>query len=325
MSDKNTNKKRVIVGAVLVVGAALGYAGYLQSKKPQARQAGIRSGQGTWDELKKSHSMTVNTHLSSKTGRAWKNHDFGALMSSFGPERTMKENKEFFQASIYVLDVSSIQWKPEEKKDLQALQSKIVKFLTEDGKGVVGDVAQTHSFAAKTLLRLGTPSAQELKALEGFHKGSRDAFRREIVADVLIQTEPLSGEGRALLTKMLLSKTEVNEGLQMLARVRDGEARKELLNRVYKNYANYPAAMKPFVYKQLVLNHSLIQGDLKKHLAEAAKSKDEVWEDSFLVAVQELNVVSEFTADIQRIEKQSQYPHLKMLAGAILAKDKGIK
>ncbi|WP_374030999.1 hypothetical protein [Bdellovibrio bacteriovorus] len=53
MSDKNTNKKRVIVGAVLVVGAALGYAGYLQSKKPQARQAGIRSGQGTWDELKK--------------------------------------------------------------------------------------------------------------------------------------------------------------------------------------------------------------------------------------------------------------------------------
>lgn len=324
MAKKNTNKKGIIVGAVLVLGGALGYAGYLQFKKPQTRQAGIRNGQGTWDELKKSHSMTVNTHLSSKTGQAWKNHNFAALMASFGPEHKMKENREFFQASIYVLDVAHQTWKPEEQKDLQALQAKIIQFLTEDSKGVVGDVAQTHSFAAKTLLRLGAPAAEDLKKLENFHKTNRDAFRREIAADVLIQTEPMSAEGKNLLGKILLSK-DVTQGLQMLAQVRDGEARKDLLNRVYKNYANYPKAAKPFVYKQLVLNHSLIQGDLKKHLAEAAKSKDEVWEDSFLVAVQELDAVGEFTADIQRIQQQSQYPHLKMLAGAILAKDKGMK
>lgn len=324
MAKTYTNKKLLIGAAVLVVGAGAVYGIYTARKGTGvAAFTKQRSSQSNFQELKRAQALAVNTHLSSKTGQAWKNHAFAELLAGFGGSKTAKENKEFFQASIFVLDVAPPQFKPEEKPEVEKLQNQIVAFLTQDGR-IVGDAAQTHSYAAKTLIRLGTPAAGDLKQLESFYKKTKDA-RKEIIADILIQTEPLSIEGKALLNRQLLSKTEVIQGMMLLARVRDGEARKELFNKVYKNYANYTADAKPFVYKQLALNHNLIQGDLKKHLAAAAKSKDEKWEDTFLVAVQELDCVNEFVADIQRIQSQSQYPHLKMLAGAILAKDKGIK
>ncbi|WP_374000539.1 hypothetical protein [Bdellovibrio bacteriovorus] len=324
MATTTTNKKLLIGAAILVVGAAAGYG--LYTRKGGVAGSALSSGrsnQSNLQELKRAQSLAVNTHLSSKTGQAWKSHNFADLMAAFGVEKTAKENRDFFQASIFVLDVAPPQFKAEEKKDIESLQHQIVTFLTQDAK-VIGDLAQVHSYAAKTLVKLGTPTAEDLKHLEGFYKKSKDA-RKEIIADILIQTEPLSAEGKTILNKQLLSKNDVTQGMQLLARVRDGEARKELFNKVYKNYSAYPAAVKPFVYKQLALNHNLIQGDLKKHLVEAAKSTDEKWEDSFLVAVQELDCVNEFVADIQRIQSQSQHPHLKMLAGAILAKDKGIK
>lgn len=323
MAMTNTNKTLLIGAAILVGGAVAGYGLYARKGVDGSALNSERSKQSNLQELKRAQSLAVNTHLSSKTGQAWKSHNFAGLMTAFGVEKTAKENREFFQASIFVLDVAPPQFKAEEKKDIESLQHQIVMFLTQDAK-VIGDLAQVHSYAAKTLVKLGTPTAEDLKHLEGFYKKSKDA-RKEIIADILIQTEPLSAEGKAILNKQLLSKNDVTQGMQLLARVRDGEARKELLNKVYKNYSTYPAAVKPFVYKQLALNHNLIQGDLKKHLAEAAKSTDEKWEDSFLVAVQELDCVNEFVADIQRIQSQSQHPHLKMLAGAILAKDKGIK
>nr|BFD60552.1 hypothetical protein CKG001_26590 [Bdellovibrio sp. CKG001] len=324
MAKTNTNKKILIGAASLVVGAGAIFGFYTVFKGTGGSVLSKqRSNQSNFQELKRAQALAVNTHLSSKTGQAWKNHNFADLLAGFGESKTAKENKEFFQASIFVLDVAPPAFKLEEKQDVEKLQSQIVKFLTQDAQ-VVGDAAQTHSYAAKTLVKLGTPSAADLKQLESFYKKTKDA-RKEIIADVLIQTEPLSSEGKALLSKQLLSKSEVTQGMFLLARVRDGEARKELFNRVYKNYASYPAEVKPFVYKQLALNHGLIQGDLKKHLAAAAQSKDEKWEDTFLVAVQELDCVSEFKEDIRRIQSQSQHPHLQMLAGAILAKDKGIK
>ena len=116
MAMTNTNKTLLIGAAILVVGAVAGYGLYTRKGVDGSAPNSERSKQSNLQELKRAQSLAVNTHLSSKTGQAWKSHNFADLMAAFGVEKTAKENRDFFQASIFVLDVAPPSLKRKKKR-----------------------------------------------------------------------------------------------------------------------------------------------------------------------------------------------------------------
>ncbi|WP_374076978.1 hypothetical protein [Bdellovibrio bacteriovorus] len=313
------------VGIVIILGA-LGGGGYLLKDRLSAKTTATatkKTSVESWEELKKSHSLTVNTHMASPTGKAWQSQDLDKILTLFGSGKILAENRNFLQASIFVLDVTKPEFNPEKKEKLHQIQKQLVDYIVSNKVPVVGEQAKVHSYAAKVLLKLGPIPQESLKELEKFYNHSKDRHQKDIVADILIRTIPLSEVGKKIVTKMIASKTDVNEGLMLLGQVRDAEAQKQMMNQVYNKYPTYPESVKPFVYKQLVVNHGLVTGDLKKYLKDFSKKQDQDWNDAFLMGVKELDCINDFRSDVERIERESQYPHIKMLAKAILTSGKG--
>lgn len=314
------------IGIGIAVVAVLG-GGFLLKDRIFSKSvlSAKKSTKESWEDLKRSHSLTVNTHMGSPAGKAWQAHQFEQMLGMFGIEKSQQENRNFFQASIFVLDQIKPEWKPEEKEKVYQIQSKLVAYLTQDKEDVIGEDAKIHSYAAKVLMKVGPIPEDSLKVLEKFYSHTKNRNSKEIVADTLIRTIPLTEAGKSLITKMVSSKSDVVEGLLLVSQVRDTEAQQDLLNQVYKKYPTYPDNLRPQVFKQLVVNHSAIKGDLKKYLKEMSANPEQDWNDAFLIGVKELDCVNDFRSDVERIEKQTQYPHIKMLANNILSSGKGAR
>ncbi|UOF00174.1 hypothetical protein [Bdellovibrio reynosensis] len=317
-------KKKLGIGIALV--AVLGGGILLKDRfKTVNPFAAKKSAKDNWADLKRSHSLAVNTHMGSPAGKAWQDRNFTKLLEMFGENKSQQDNRNFFQASIFVLDQINPEWKPEEKDQAQAVQKRLVEYLTADRADVVGEEAKVYSYATKVLIKIGPLADDQLKSLEKFYNHSKNRNQRDVVADALIRSIPLSAAGKSIISNMVNSKNDVTQGLLLVGQVKDPEAQQDLLNQVYKKYTSYPAPLRPMIYKQLVVNHSLIKGDLKKYLKEMAGNKEQEWNDAFLIGVKELDCINDFRSDVERIEKETQYPHIKMLANNILTSGKGAR
>ncbi|XGC81092.1 hypothetical protein ACES2L_01185 [Bdellovibrio bacteriovorus] len=319
-------KMKKTLGIGIAVFAVLAGGFFLKDRiKSPIPFAPKKTAKDNWADLKRSHSLAVNTHMGSAAGRAWQAHDFAKLLGMFGTDKNQQENRNFFQASIFVLDQVKPEWKPEEKDQVLAIQKKLTEYLTAERSDVVGEEAKVYSYAVKVLMKIGPLAQDQVKTLEKFYNHTKNRNQRDVVADALIRSIPLSEAGKSIISKMVNSKNEVSQGLLLVGQVKDSEAQQELLNQVYKKFNSYPALLRPMIYKQLVVNHSLIKGDLKKYLKEMAANKEQEWNDAFLIGVKELDCVNDFRSDVERIEKETQYPHIKMLANNILNSEKGAR
>jgi hypothetical protein len=301
-----------------MVGFFIGATFFYYKKTKSAEKQAVEKN-GNWEEVKKSYAGSLQNHLTSTVGEAWKKKDFETLMSSFGEEKKARLNRDFFQASIYVLDVGPPQFSEEEQAGLNKLKKKIVSYILEESISAVGEQMQARSYAAKTLIKLGSLPKPEVEELEAYFKKSSPNPRREIVLDILLAEKTLRPVVTSYLSKQLESSNAVGEALVLLSFLRDQDARKRLINIVFKFYSNYSSAVRPSVLKFLALNHKTVDGDFKTLIKQASKEKSEIWKDSFLVAVKELDAVASYREEIVKIKNDSSYPQLQMVAESLLS------
>jgi len=313
------NKKIIITSSIVVFVAAVG-GGYWYAKKAKHSFTKVSDSPEAFADLKKAHGLTVNTHLSSPTGKAWKEKNFTALAGFFGVSKTIKDNRSFFQASIYVLDVAKPDWKPEDKRHLAQLQEQIAGYMTaKRDKPVIGDEAQVLSYASKVLLKFDSLSEETVHHLLSFHKSGPAGNQKDIVAETLIRLNPLPEKARKIVQDKIHSKTDPYEAVLLISQMRDPQAASDFWNEVYKSYGSYNEKYKPLIFKQLVINRGMIKGDLKKYLGELVKKSGETYEEAFLVGVRELSSLADYQSDVVRISKESQYPQIKSMAQAMLS------
>lgn len=312
------NKKIVIISGVVFL-AAIVSGSYLFYKKAN-HSAKISEGADVLADLKKAHGLAVSTHLTSPTGKAWKEKNFAALSGFFGSNKSLGENRNFFQASIYVLDVAKPEWKPEEKEHLSQLQEQIADFMTaKREKPVLGEEAQILSYASKVLLKFDSLSTKATNHLLNFEKSAQPGNQKDIVAETLVRLNPFPEKARKIVHEKIRSKTGPYEAVLLISQMRDLRVASDFWNEIYKSYDSYDEKFRPLIFKQLVINRGMVKGDLKKYLGGLAKKSGESNEEAFLVGVRELSSLEEFRADVTRISRESQYPQIKDMAEAILS------
>lgn len=317
------NKKILIASSIVVLVAAAG-GGYWYAKKAKHHSGKISDSSDAFSDLKKAHGLTVSTHLSSPTGKAWKEKNFTMLSGLFGISKAVKENRNFFQASIYVLDVAKPDWKPEDKEHVAQLQEQIADYMTaKREKPVIGDEAQVLSYASKVLLKFDSLSEKTVHHLLNFYKAAPAGNQKDIVAETLVRLNPLPEKARKIVQDKIHSKTEPYEAVLTISQMRDLQAASEFWNEIYRSYGSYNEKIKPLIFKQLVINRGMVKGDLKKYLGGLAKKSGESDEEAFLVGVRELSSLEEFRSEVIRISNESQFPQNKGMAKAILSSTAG--
>ncbi|QDK46608.1 hypothetical protein DOM22_16300 [Bdellovibrio sp. ZAP7] len=326
-------KTNVVVSGIVLIGLAV-TAGYLLRKdRVVVKTTGV-SHEGGIEVLKAAQlnaGMALKTHLDSPVGKAWKAKDFAQLRAMFGLNKNVQDNISFFQASIYILDVTKPEWKPEEKQSLQGLQDAIAEYMIgKREKPVLGPEAQALSYASKVLLKFSSLPEETIKSLSHFYgvataEGQRN--QKDIVGETLLRLNPLPEKGRKIIRDKITSKQDPYQGVVLIAQMRDAKAAAELWNEVAKNFKSYPQQYRAMIFKQLVIRHQLIKEDLSGHLESLAKNSDdnENAEDAFLVGVRELNFVDKYRSDVQRIANQSRYPETKSMALSLLTISGGAK
>jgi hypothetical protein len=325
-------KTKVLLSGIVFIGIA-GAAGYYLRKRSVAPTTGITHSGGI-EVLKAAQlnaGMTLKTHLDSPVGKAWQAKDFTQLHSMFGLKKNVQDNISFFQASIYILDVTKPEWKPEERKSLAELQTAIAEYMmAKRDKPVLGPEAQALSYASKVLLKFSVLPEESVKSMSQFYsvanaEGQRN--QKDIVGETLLRLNPVPEKGRKIIREKITSKQDPYQGIVLIAQMRDAKAAAELWNEVAKNFDSYPPQFRSMIFKQLVIRHQLISSDLSTHLDSLLKSSQEVEnsEDAFLVGVRELDVVSKYRSEVQRIANQTRYPETKSLALSLLNTSGGAK
>lgn len=315
--------KSIIVAIVILVSVGGGFLFWKNRPASSTASSKPMTSEENWQQLNKSFKSTVNKHLSSPAGMAWQGRDFDKLMGLFGADKDLKQNLAFFQATIYILDSTQPKWKPEEQVKLSELRQKLVQYVTSDKVEVIGEQARASAYASKIVLKLGALSDSEIGLLEKAQKQLKSTIHKEIIEDTLVRLSPLPPSGKSVLQRYIQSKNEIAKGMKLMAQMNDPAAHADLMNDVFKRYKSYPAQAQPMVLKQLTLNHKMVKGDLKPYLKTAGSKKDQDWNDAFLSGVREMKLGKEFGTEIGRIRTESEHPHIKMLAEAILTSEKG--
>lgn len=309
------NKKlKVLFGAtgvvLLCIGAFLAYKSLLRDKT-----AGVSI--ENWDRIKMAHKTTVNTHLSSPTGRAWLNKDFKTLESSFGAEKEARENENFFRASIYVLDVGNIVWSEQDKEPLLLLTQKIANYISAPKKNVAGAEVKAISYAGTVLYKIGI-NEKVIETLLSSYGSLKDGNHRNSLEEVLIGANPLPAAMKKSLAKKLSKVEDLNEGLRLLLRSKDTQFIETTFNRLYQEYPNYSDKMKVALLKNLTIHRQYIKGDLKPYLMEASKKKGSQWNDAFLGAVRSSGYIDDFYNEIKAIEAGASDEYIRQMASTVL-------
>ncbi|MBO9666352.1 MAG: hypothetical protein J7501_06015 [Bdellovibrio sp.] len=315
------NKKVIIsVSSLVIIGVA--GAGYFLSRKKghQPGQAQVSTdGFQALEELKKAQGVTLNTNLNSPAGKAWKAKDFAGLKDLFGMSKKVKQNHAFFQASIFVLDVTKPDWTAAEREQLHTVQDSIVEYMIAPReKPVLGEEAQVLSYASKVLLKFDSMSPTAVQKMLSYYASAKTGNQKDIIGETLIRLNPIPEKAKGIVRERLQSKTSPYDGVLLLGQMRDAQAAAQFWNEVYRGYAKYPDNVKPMIFKQMVINHRVIKGDLKKYLAEMAKKNEASGEDAFLIGVRELEALNEFRSEVQRLANQAQSADVKMLANSML-------
>ncbi|WP_413575686.1 hypothetical protein ACLVWU_15145 [Bdellovibrio sp. HCB290] len=323
-------KIKILVAGIVLIGIA-GAAGYYLRKGRTVAATGVTHGGGI-EILKAAQlnaGMALKTHLDSPVGKAWRTKDFTQLHSMFGLKKNVQDNISFFQASIYILDVTKPDWKLEERKSLEELQTAIADYMmAKRDKPVLGPEAQALSYASKVLLKFNSIPEESIKAMSNFYgvansEGQRN--QKDIVGETLLRMNPVPERGRKIVREKIYSKQDPYQGVVLIAQMRDAMAATELWNEVAKNFSSYPAQYRSMIFKQLVIRHQLIKTDLSVHLDSLLKDGNENSQDAFLVGVRELDIVSKYRSDIQNIANLTQYPETKILALSLLNISGGAK
>ena len=325
-------KIKILATGIVLIGIA-GAAGYYLRKGRSVTATGITHNGGI-EVLKAAQlnaGMALKTHLDSPVGKAWKSKDFTQLRSMFGLQKKVQENISFFQASIYILDVTKPDWKPEEKQSLAELQAAIADYMmAKREKPVLGPEAQALSYASKVLLKFNSLPEESIKAMSNFYgvaNGEGQRNQKDIVGETLLRLNPVPEKGRKIVREKMSSKQDPYQGVVLIAQMRDAKAATELWNEVAKNFSKYPAQYRSMIFKQLVIRHQLIKTDLSTYLDSLLKDSksNENSQDAFLVGVRELDIVDKYRADIQKIATQTQYPETRSLALSLLNISGGAK
>ncbi len=328
-------KTKVVVSGIVLIGLAVGAGLYLRKGRPTVTPTtGVNHEQSGIEMFKAAQlnaGAGLKTHLDSPVGKAWKEKDFAKLHTMFGLNKKVQDNISFFQASIYILDVTKPDWKPEERPGLQELQKAIADYMmAKRDKPVLGPEAQALSYASKVLLKFSTLPEESIKAMSHFYstanaEGQRN--QKDIVGETLLRLNPLPEKGRKIIREKISSKQDPYQGVVLIGQMRDAQAAAEMWNEVAKNFNSFPQQYRPMIFKQLVIRHQLIKMDLTKHLESLSKNSNdnENSEDAFLVGVRELNALDKYRSDVQRIANQTRYAETKSLALSLLNTSGGAK
>ncbi|MEK2687535.1 hypothetical protein [Bdellovibrio sp. GT3] len=326
------NKAKVLVSGIVLTGLA-GIGGYYLNKARTSSKTGVvhHDGMEIFKAAQLNAGMQLKTHMDSPVGIAWKANDFAKLSSMFGLQKSVAENASFFQASIYVLDVTKMDWKPDEKKALQELQSSIAEYImAKRERPALGPEAQALSYASKVLLKFDSlPEAVVKKMSDYYSVATSEGLRnqRDIVGETLMRISPLPEKGLKIIREKLRSKNDPYQGIVLIGQMRDAQAAAGLWNEVAVGFESFPSRFQPMIFKQLVIRHSIIKSDISGHLHQLLKYSGQVEEadDAFLVGVRELNMTDKYRSEIQRISNQTRYAATKTLAVSLLNSSGGAK
>lgn len=266
------------------------------------------------NQIQKTFMTQLTSYQNSPVGRAWRAQDFHALQEMFNPNQSAKKNAEFFQISINLLDLQKPEIKEEKKESYNKLKSKIVDFILSKEEGVSPFAVQ---FAFKTLAKMGSLESGDLEKLVQTYKKSDGTLRQQLFDFLVTSSQPPTFIQKELL-KMATKDNQLQTVFALLSRSESLSFKQETAENIHKRFFQMSKVGRALSLKFFIFNRNLIKSDLTKEIEIVSEENDDISQDAFLNAVDQLKLASKYESKIRSIINETPFYHLKSLAQTIL-------
>lgn len=266
------------------------------------------------NQIQKTFMTQLTGYQNSPTGRAWKEQDFEKLQEMFNTKQSAKKNAEFFQISINLLETKTLDVREERKEPFNKLKSKIVEFVLSKDEGVSPFAIQ---FALKTLSKMDSLMSEDLGKMVQAHKNAEGVFKQQLFEFLVTSPQPPTSIQKELL-KMATKDNQLQTVFALLSRSDNLNFKQETTESIHKRFHQMSNVGRALSLKFFVFNRNLVKGDLTKETELVSAENDDISQDAFLNAVEQLKLASKYESKLKSIASESPFYHLKSLAQTIL-------
>ncbi len=113
-----------------------------------------------------------------------------------------------------------------------------------------------------------------------------------------------------------------HQGLQLLSQLKNSSIKTELINETVKNFDQMQPLAQSLALKILVVNKDATPIDFKPFIQKVANSDDPLLMESFIFAVEQLNLTNDYQNEIREVYQKVDNPFLQAKASKLLSRNR---